>query len=284
MLPVLISMEKIKILHIEDDQNDALLIETVIREGIPNADITVVTSEKEFVTEIEKGDYKLILADFHIAGFSGETALELAVVKAWAVPFIFVSGTIHEEHAIEFLKTGAWDYVFKDNLKRLLPAISRALADAEKNLETKIQKEKIREMASLLDYSPDVIIIINPVGIIKFANKQAYSILGHFNGNKLVGRTVWNVLGSEHIAQVSEAFNRVSTLGSWRGDFTIERQDKSTVYLSCNWTLYDENQDSGPDIMAIFSDITDQKKWRISTSEYKGWKRLVLFPADLYMI
>ncbi|MBN8707292.1 MAG: response regulator [Bacteroidetes bacterium] len=260
MLPLLISIEKIKILHVEDDPNDAMLIETVIREGFPNADITVVTSEHDFAAEIEKKDYQLILADYHIAGFSGEEALEIAVVKAWAVPFIFVSGTIHEEHAIEFLKTGAWDYVFKDNLKRLIPAISRALADAQKNLETKIQKEKIREMASLVDHSPDSVIIINPAGIIKFANKQAHSVFGHFNGNNLVGRTVWNVLGSEHIGHVSEAFNRVRTLGNWRGDFIIEKNDKSSIHLTCNWTLYEDNQDSGPDIMAIFSDITDQKK------------------------
>lgn len=260
MVPLLNSLEKMNILHVEDDRNDAILIEATIREGFPRAEITVVTSEGEFLSELEKKDYDLILADYHIAGFSGDEALRIAVVKAWHIPFIFVSGTIHEEHAIEFLKTGAWDYVFKNNLKRLLPAISRALADARKNLEAKIQKEKIREMASLLDYSPDVIIIINPVGIIKFANKQAHTILGHFNGNNLIGRTVWNVLGSEHIGQVSEAFNRVSTLGSWRGEFSVEGRDKSSLHLSCNWTLYEDNQDSGPDIMAIFSDITDQKK------------------------
>lgn len=260
MLPQLISQEKIKILHVEDDPVDAILIESKIREGFPLAEITLVKSENEFISLIERKDWNLILADFHIAGFSGEECLKHAVVKAWAVPFIFVSGTIHEEHAIEFLKTGAWDYVFKDNLKRLLPAITRALADVQKNLETKIQKEKIRSMASLLDYSPDVIVVINPAGIIKFANKQAHFVLGQFNGNNLVGRTVWNVLGSEHIPQVSEAFNRVSTLGSWRGDFIINRLDKESVHLRCNWTLYEDNPDSEKDIMAIFSDITDQIK------------------------
>ncbi|MFO7447684.1 MAG: hybrid sensor histidine kinase/response regulator [Ignavibacteriaceae bacterium] len=134
-------MDKLQILHLEDNLKDAIIVEEEIKsEGI-EADFTLVSSEDKFSETLENQNFNLILSDYSLAGFSGESALKIASTKYPDIPFIFVSGTIGEERAVELLKNGATDYVIKDNLKRLVPVINRALNEAEV-IKRKQQAEK----------------------------------------------------------------------------------------------------------------------------------------------
>src|SRR3984885_14113555 len=92
----------------------------------------------------------LILSDFSLPAFSGMTALAIARVEAAGVPFIFLSGTIGEERAIEALKCGAIDYVLKSNLMRLVPAVKRALADAELRRTSQHAEQQVSRLTGVL--------------------------------------------------------------------------------------------------------------------------------------
>ncbi len=123
------------ILHLEDDPNDATLVQSIlVAEGIPSA-TTCVQSRAAFVAALEHGDVDLILSDYSLPAFDGLSALALARARWPDLPVILVSGTMGEEQAIESLKAGATDYVLKDNLTRLAPAVRRAMRETKDRAE-----------------------------------------------------------------------------------------------------------------------------------------------------
>jgi len=125
-------MEKrLLFLHLEDEPNDVELVrETLVAEGVVCE--TVAVSDREtFLASLEQGGFDLILSDFMLPGYDGLSALEAARTNAPEVPFILVSGMMGEDAAIASLRSGATDYVLKQRLSRLGPAVRRALRESE---------------------------------------------------------------------------------------------------------------------------------------------------------
>ncbi len=120
----------LRIVYLEDDPRDAELVQEILAAGGIECAMTRVETEIDFTSILEKGGVDLVLADYTLPSFDGLSALEI-VQKNWpSVPLIFVSGTLGEEVAIEALKQGATDYVFKTRLSRLAPSVQRALREA----------------------------------------------------------------------------------------------------------------------------------------------------------
>ena len=122
---------ELHLLMIEDSETDAELTLRRLKAAGFKCSCRCVVNEGQMRAALKAQRPDLILSDFSLPGFDGMSALAIARVEAADVPFIFLSGTIGEERAIEALKSGAIDYVLKSNPKRLVPAIKRALADAE---------------------------------------------------------------------------------------------------------------------------------------------------------
>lgn len=125
----------LRILHLEDDPNDAALVQSTLEaEGI----ICVtnrVQGHDDFVAALEQGGIDLILSDFSLPAFDGLSAARIVRARWPAIPLIFVSGTLGEERAIDSLKNGAIDYVLKERLGRLVPAVRRAMQDVKERTE-----------------------------------------------------------------------------------------------------------------------------------------------------
>lgn len=125
---------KLHILLVEDSTSDAeLALWRLSRAGYLCTHQRVVT-EAEMRAALKARLPDIILSDFSLPEFDGMTALAVARAEAADIPFIFLSGTIGEERAIEALKRGAVDYVLKGNPKRLVPAVQRALEEAESRM------------------------------------------------------------------------------------------------------------------------------------------------------
>jgi len=120
---------------VEDESNDAELVLRTMRKAGLAFESVRVDCEERFRQALEDFAPDIILSDFSMPLFDGMSALAIARELKPDVPFIFVSGTIGEEHAINALKSGAVDYVLKGNLLRLVPAMERTLADVEKARE-----------------------------------------------------------------------------------------------------------------------------------------------------
>jgi two-component system, cell cycle sensor histidine kinase and response regulator CckA len=125
------------ILHLEDDPNDAALVQSTLEaEGIACA-TTCVQTRDDFVAALEHGGIDLILSDFSLPAFDGLSAVELVHARWPDLPVILVSGSLGEERAIDSLKRGATDYVLKQRLTRLAPAVRRAMQEVEDRCEHK---------------------------------------------------------------------------------------------------------------------------------------------------
>jgi diguanylate cyclase (GGDEF)-like protein len=120
----------LRVVYVEDSRSDAELAARHLAKAGLTLDVVRVETERDFVAALQEDVPDLILSDFSLPQFSGLMALDLAVVHAPQAPFIYVSGTIGEERAIEALRRGATDYVLKGNLKRLPSAVERALREA----------------------------------------------------------------------------------------------------------------------------------------------------------
>ncbi len=130
---------------LEDDVADAELTKFALRKGGLTFSLARVESQEAYLRELEDNPPSLILSDYSLPGFNGHDALNMAREKCPETPFIFVTGTMGEEVAIETLKSGATDYVLKTRLSRLLPAVNRALREAEERAEHRRAAEQLRE-------------------------------------------------------------------------------------------------------------------------------------------
>src|SRR5882757_6353538 len=140
----------LRILSIEDDPKDAELIQDLLEtEGIV-CEVTRVDTEDSLRNLLKQGAVDLILADYSLPSFDGISALKLAMKARPEVPFIFVSGTLGEEVAIEALKLGATDYVLKTRLSRLVPSAARALREAAERAERKKADDKLGKSQAYL--------------------------------------------------------------------------------------------------------------------------------------
>jgi PAS domain S-box-containing protein len=142
--------DPLRILSIEDDPKDAELIQDLLEtEGIV-CEVTRVDTQAALLASLEQGGIDLILADYSLPSFDGISALKFAMKACPDVPFIFVSGTLGEEVAIEALKIGATDYVLKTGLSRLVPSVLRALREVTQRAERKRAEESLRQSEAYL--------------------------------------------------------------------------------------------------------------------------------------
>jgi PAS domain S-box-containing protein len=140
----------LRILSVEDDPKDTGLIQGLFEtEGIV-CEITRVDTQASMLDLLKQGGVDLILADYSLPSFDGISALKLAIKVCPDVPFIFVSGTLGEEVAIEALKLGATDYVLKTSLSRLVPSVQRALREATQKAERNRAEESLRQSETYL--------------------------------------------------------------------------------------------------------------------------------------
>jgi DNA-binding NarL/FixJ family response regulator len=142
--------DKLHILILEDLAADAELMEDELKQAGFDYTAKRVASRAAFIKELEAFSPDLILADYSLPGFDGRAALKIVVDKYNDTPFIFVSGALGEELAIELLKKGATDYVLKSRLSRLVPSVKRALNElAERNERKKAENELLLKSKSL---------------------------------------------------------------------------------------------------------------------------------------
>ena len=164
----------LRILHLEDDLTDVDLIrETLEADGIATL-IERVETQADFLAAMERNEFDLVFADYTLPSFDGLTALQIARDRRPEVPFLFVSGTLGEEVAIESLRNGATDYVFKTRLARLAPAVERALREAAERNERRRAQEALRRSEAYL------------------AEAQSLSHTGSFGWEVSTGEIYWS--------------------------------------------------------------------------------------------
>lgn len=173
--------EKIKVLILEDVPLDAeLIVRELRREGF-DFDSHRVETKEDYLKEVEEWQPHVILADHSLPQFDGVSALHIAHEKSSHTPFIFVSGKIGEEFAVEMLKKGATDYVLKHNLSKLGYAVRRAITEAQEHLEKELAEEALLESEkkyrALFEKTKNPILVLETDGNFTDFNQAALDFL-----------------------------------------------------------------------------------------------------------
>src|SRR5207249_9132235 len=164
---------------------DAVLIRRELARLTPPPDIQHVRTQPAFVAALEGFAPHVILCDHNIPGFSGWEALELAQRSRPDVPFILVTGSLDEETAVRYLKGGASDYILKDRLVRLGPAVLEALGRARQREALRRQERLLRQ---IIDANPSLIFVKDWDGRFVLVNQATAQVYGT-TVDALVGKT-----------------------------------------------------------------------------------------------
>lgn len=139
-----------RVLHLEDDPNDAALIRFHLKTKKFSCDLTWVSAEREFVSALAGGKFDIVLSDYRMPLYDGDKALRFVRDHYPNLPFIMLTGELGEDRAIETLKRGATDYVLKGNLARLIPSIERALRESAVDAERRRADKELKELKDVL--------------------------------------------------------------------------------------------------------------------------------------
>jgi PAS domain S-box-containing protein len=186
--------KKLRILIVEDVPTDAELMQFELVEAGMTFTSVCVATKAEYIRELQEFPPDIILSDYSLPSFDGQSALKISREQNADIPFIFVSGALGEEMAIELLKKGATDYVLKDRLSRLAPAVSRALQEAQERAERKQMEQALKESEAryrtIFENTGTATIIIDEHALVTLANRQFEQLSG-FSRREIEGKKCW---------------------------------------------------------------------------------------------
>jgi PAS domain S-box-containing protein len=247
----------VRILHLEDDPADAELVRATLEGAGIACQTTRVETGGEFRQALAEGGYDTILADYRLPAYDGVSALQLTRELRPDVPFIFVSGAMGEDAAIEALTGGATDYVLKHKLSRVVPAVKRALREAENARERKRAEANIALRNFALDNVQESAFLIGEDARLYYVNEGACRTLG-YTREELLGMRVADIAPDFPAERWARHWNELKS----RRSLTFEGRHRTKdgrvlpVEISDNYFEYDGRGHA----MALVRDITERKR------------------------
>ena len=249
----------ITILHLEDNLNDVTLVRATLSKADFEFRYLITEREIEFCSLLRTESVDLILSDYHLPDYSGSQALVYAKANFPQTPFIFLSGTMGEDVAIESLLNGATDYVLKNKMERLVPAVQRAIKEAEELKARKNAEQELRKLSRAVEQSPNSIIITNTSGIIEYVNPTTQTLSG-YTSTELVGENPRIFSSGEHSrAEYVFLWSTISAGKVWKGEFHNKKKSGELYWESIIISPILDSTGVITHFLAIKEDITARK-------------------------
>ncbi len=250
----------LRILLVEDLEDDALLVARALRRGGYAPIYERVDTLPDLEAALARSGWEIVISDYAMPQLDGMTVLGVVRTTAPELPVILVSGTIGEEVAVAAMKAGAADYVMKGNLTRLAPAIERELQEATSRRARRQAEEELHKLSRAVEQSPVSVIITNVQGQVEYVNPRFTQITG-YTLEDLEGQTpsVWKS-GETQPETYAELWELITSGGKWDGEFHNRKKNGDLYWVSASITpIY--NQDGIINhFLAIEEDITERKQ------------------------
>lgn len=274
--------QRLSALIVEDSEDDALLIARQLERGGYDLSYRRVETPEEMSEALDGQEWDVVIADYAMPGFGGMAALDLLRAKQLDLPFIVVSGTIGEESAVRVMKAGAHDYVMKDNLARLLPAVEREIQEAKMRLAGRQAQEalsaseaRFRRMAQSIQ---DGLTIVED-GRIVYANERACEIAG-CSREEYMNMQALDLVAPEERERLEKLYQE--TMSGQRTfkelEFWIQRPDGTR---RCIQNRYSVSTEAGEPVgyYIVTTDITERKLAEREVNERRQYLERVLAAA-----
>jgi PAS domain S-box-containing protein len=261
----------LRVLLVEDDEDDAALLARYFERAGYQPSVRRVETADEMRTALSDGhaSWDVVLADFNLPSFSAPAALHLLKHLGHDVPFIIMSGAISEDTAVEAMRAGAHDYVSKQNLTRLLPAIEREMREAHArrlrlNAEQALRTSQERFLR-LVQAMPVGLMIVESNGTVRYANTSVERLLGYSEQELRSGAVAFgSIFGAEGPAVLARL--QATTAEPWRPFEAICRtraNDLIPVLVALAPLAPESSSSAAPapeQIAIFFVDLTEQKR------------------------
>ena len=248
------------VLFVEDSENDLkLLLEELHQKGY-EAVYERVQIPAELTSALDRHPWDVVLSDYALPQFSGPDALKLLREKGLDVPFIVVSGTYGEEAAVDMMKAGANDYIVKNNLSRLVPAIERELEAAQTRRARARAEDAMQFLAAIVESTEDAVYGKDLNGVVISWNKAAERIFGYTAG-EIIGHSVSILYPVDHRDELEDIMERIQR-GQRVGLYETMRLRKDGRFIPVSVTVSPVKDSRGKVVggSAISRDITLRKR------------------------
>jgi PAS domain S-box-containing protein len=255
----------VKVLILEDRPSDAELTLHELRRAGYEPVWKRVETEADYLAQLDQG-WEIILADYNLPQFSGLQALDLLKARRLDIPFIIISGTIGEDMAIAAIRSGAKDYLMKDNLARLGPAVTRELHEAATRREHKKAEEALlgseAEFRAMFEMASIGMAQADPhTGRWVRVNQKMCAITG-YSADELLQMRIAELTHPEDRQKDAEAFQRVvrGEVPDYRIEKRCLRKDGKESWVNVNMTVIRGTAGQPVRTMATIEDITERKQ------------------------
>lgn len=257
--------KELRVLMLEDTPTDAELIEHELRK----AGVAFVSKRVEmrdaFVQALEDFKPDVILSDYHLPDFDGMTALTIVRHSHPEMPVIMVTGTLSDVEAVELIDAGARDYVLKDRLARLAPAVERVVS-AELGIRARKSAEKaLREseakFRALVESTSDWIWEIDEHGVYTYSSPQVQELLG-YTVEEVIGKTPFDLMQPDEAARVKAVLDEIRRDNKPLRflENANRHKDGHTVFMETSGALIFDSQGAFRGYRGIDRDITERKE------------------------
>lgn len=253
----------LRILYLEDEPNDAELVREILTAADFECEILRVETRADFTDALKESHLDLILSDKSLPAFDGLSALAIVREQRPEVPFIFVSGTLGEEVAIESLKNGATDYVLKQRLERLVPVIWRALHEVDERQERQKAVESLRESErhyrQLIETAQEGVWVIDVNNHTTFVNKRLADMLG-YPMEDMIGKSIYDFEDEEGKAISSKNIERRRQGVKEQVESKFIRKDGTVLWALMETSALRDSDQKYTGALAMLTDITERKR------------------------
>jgi len=259
---VTVSIDKhLRVLHVEDSERDVALLNRHLRAAgydVISERVDTADAMKEALSERE---WDIILCDYSMPSFDALAALNLLRTLGLGVPFIIISGTVGEDIAVEAMLTGANDYLSKENLTRLIPAIERELNVAENHRARRQAEEQLRGSQLytrlLMESNIDALMTTDPLGVITDVNQQMEILSGHAR-EELIGTPFKQHFTDPERAEYGiRSVLRVGRVANY--ELIACSRDGNETVVSYNATTFNDQSGKLQGVLGAARDVTERK-------------------------
>ena len=242
-------LSSLRILHLEDDQRDHNLVREILAVENFDGDIQNVQTRQQFEQAVESSTFDVILSDLSLPQYNGMEALAFAREKQPDVPFVFLSGTMGEQSAVDSLRNGATDYVLKEHLnRRLVPALRRALREAGERSERKRAEEALRRSETqyrvIFNSNPLPMWVIDRSRLSIFAVNDSALRCFDYSRQEFLGLSLTNLFSSEDLAGFLQAMGATSSSQAGAGVWSTRKKNGTLLKtkISLHELVFAEHQ------------------------------------------
>jgi PAS domain S-box-containing protein len=275
----------LNVLLVEDNEDETLLLVRELEAAGYEVSWKRVETAAEMSAALTTGGWNLVLSDYAVPGFGAPAALQLLRKTGLDLPFIIVSGTVGEASAVEAMQAGAHDYILKENLRRLAPAVGRELEQARSRRARRTAEETSLKLLQAVEQTQNAILMTDLKGTITYVNPAFERIYG-YSKKEAIGRNPRILKSGRHDAAFYESFWRKLSAGeSTREEMVNRARDGRLITVEVSVSPVRDAAGARIGFIGVQNDITERNRAEKALRESEQrFRSLIENSKDLILV